>query len=88
MHDAARHREPQPALPHLRTVAHGTQEGRVAAGALRQLAEDPLGQRRVESTQLERKRLMSLALSTASSKSWGVKLPDTLHSKFQVAPCS
>ena len=42
----------EPALPHLRTVAHGTQEGRVAAGALWQLAEDSLGQRRVESTQL------------------------------------
>ena len=32
-----RHREPS--LPHLDTVAHGTQEGRVAAGALRQPLE-------------------------------------------------
>ena len=57
----------EPALPHLRTVAHGTQEGRVAAGALRQLAEDPLGQRRVESTQLERKRLTCRSRSSTAS---------------------
>ena len=43
-------RHGEPALPGLRTVAHGTQEGGVAARAVRQLAEDPLGQRRVETT--------------------------------------
>ena len=58
--DTVSRSRPCPISAQLRTARRP--EGRVAAGALRQLAEDPLGQRRVESTQLERKRLMSLAL--------------------------
>ena len=45
-------RHSEATLPHLSAVAHGADEGGVAAGSLRELAEDALGQNRVGAVQL------------------------------------